>query len=72
MNRLPEPERSDTWLPYDEQKHHVHLSHALTTLVDTRRARGPDLARTRSAAYGSAWSSAVADSVTERVLARPM
>lgn len=39
MNRLPESERSDTWLTYGEQKHHVHLSHAFTTLGDTRRAR---------------------------------
>lgn len=39
MNRLPEPERSDTWLTYGEQKHHVHLSHAFTTLGDTGRAR---------------------------------
>ncbi|MFC9932527.1 hypothetical protein [Streptomyces sp. NPDC127190] len=39
MNRLPDPERSDTWLTYGEQKHHVHLSHAFTTLGDTRRAR---------------------------------
>jgi len=38
MNRLPEGERSDTWLTYGEQKHHVHLSHAFTTLGDTRRA----------------------------------
>lgn len=40
MARLPESERSDTWLTYGEQKHHVHLSHAYTTLADTRRARG--------------------------------
>ncbi|MFD5268872.1 hypothetical protein [Streptomyces sp. NPDC058335] len=38
MDRLPESERSDTWLTYGEQKHHVHLSHAFTTLADTRRA----------------------------------
>ncbi|MEU7429101.1 hypothetical protein [Streptomyces sp. NPDC040750] len=38
MERLPEGERSDTWLTYGEQKHHVHLSHAFTTLGDTRRA----------------------------------
>ncbi|MDX2855186.1 hypothetical protein [Streptomyces scabiei] len=38
MERLPEGERSDTWLTYGEQKHHVHLSHAFTTLADTRRA----------------------------------
>lgn len=35
MNRLPQRERSDTWLTYSEQKHHVHLSHAYTTLADT-------------------------------------
>ncbi|WP_158708294.1 hypothetical protein [Streptomyces sp. NRRL S-455] len=28
MDRLPEGERSDTWLTYGEQKHHAHLSHA--------------------------------------------
>ncbi|MER7178550.1 hypothetical protein ABT404_03510 [Streptomyces hyaluromycini] len=39
MSRLPASERSDTWLTYGEQKHHVHLSHAFTTLGDTRRAR---------------------------------
>ncbi|MEV7004316.1 hypothetical protein AB0N62_42835 [Streptomyces sp. NPDC093982] len=38
MERLPESERPDTWLTYSEQKHHVHLSHAYTTLADTRRA----------------------------------
>ncbi|MFJ9634725.1 hypothetical protein ACIRU8_44260 [Streptomyces sp. NPDC101175] len=38
MERLPASERSDTWLTYGEQKHHVHLSHAFTTLGDTRRA----------------------------------
>ncbi|MFF3967948.1 hypothetical protein ACFYZI_41145 [Streptomyces griseorubiginosus] len=38
MDRLTESERSDTWLTYGEQKHHVHLSHAFTTLGDTRRA----------------------------------
>jgi hypothetical protein len=35
MDRLPESDRSDTWLTYGEQKHHVHLSHAFTTLGDT-------------------------------------
>lgn len=30
---------TDTWLTHGEQKHHVHLSHALTALGDTRRAR---------------------------------
>lgn len=39
MERLPECERSDTWLTYSEQKHHVHLSHAYTTLGDTPRAQ---------------------------------
>ncbi|MEU4490186.1 hypothetical protein AB0H94_35845 [Streptomyces purpurascens] len=38
MDRLPASERSDTWLTYSEQKHHVHLSHAFTTLADSRRA----------------------------------
>lgn len=38
MDRLPDSERSDTWLTYGEQKHHVHLSHAFTTLGDTRLA----------------------------------
>ncbi|MEY9484238.1 hypothetical protein RKD26_000032 [Streptomyces calvus] len=38
MERLPEGERSDTWLTYGEHKHHVHLSHAYTTLGDTRLA----------------------------------
>ncbi|WP_030681413.1 hypothetical protein [Streptomyces cellulosae] len=38
MGQLPEGERSDTWLTYGEQKHHVHLNHAFTTLADTRRA----------------------------------
>lgn len=37
MERLPAGERSDTWLTYSEQRHHVHLSHAYTTLTDTRR-----------------------------------
>ncbi|GAA3381048.1 hypothetical protein GCM10020367_70770 [Streptomyces sannanensis] len=43
MDRLPAGERSDTWLTYGEQKHHVHLSHAFTTLGDTRRARESQL-----------------------------
>ncbi|MFD4956273.1 hypothetical protein [Streptomyces sp. NPDC058451] len=43
MNRLPESERSDTWLTYSEQKHHVHLSHAYTTLGDTRLAHESQL-----------------------------
>ncbi|MGW1471989.1 MULTISPECIES: hypothetical protein [Streptomyces] len=36
MSRLPEADRSDTWLTYGEQKHHVHLSHAFTTRSMTR------------------------------------
>lgn len=39
MERLPAGARADTWLTHGEQKHHVHLSHALTALGDTRRAR---------------------------------
>jgi tetratricopeptide (TPR) repeat protein len=39
MERLGAEERRDTWLTYPEQKHHVHLSQALTILGDTRRAR---------------------------------
>ncbi|MGW7134165.1 hypothetical protein ACWGIA_38320 [Streptomyces bobili] len=38
LGRLPESERSETWLTYGEQKHHVHLSHAYITLGDTRLA----------------------------------
>jgi hypothetical protein len=38
MERLGPAERRDTWLTYPEQKHHVHLSHALTALSDTDRA----------------------------------
>lgn len=37
MDRLPENERSDTWLMYGEQKHHAP-SHAITTLGNTRLA----------------------------------
>jgi tetratricopeptide (TPR) repeat protein len=37
--RLPDDQRADTWFGHCEQKHHVHLSHALTTLGETRRAR---------------------------------
>jgi tetratricopeptide (TPR) repeat protein len=36
---LPEAERADTWFGHCEQKHHVHLSHALTALGETSRAR---------------------------------
>jgi hypothetical protein len=32
MDRLTAGERSDAWLTYSEQKHHVHLTHAYTTL----------------------------------------
>ncbi|MFI2764865.1 hypothetical protein ACH5A3_39550 [Streptomyces echinatus] len=38
MERLDAGARADTWLTHGEQKHHVHLSHALTALGDTRRA----------------------------------
>jgi tetratricopeptide (TPR) repeat protein len=36
---LPASERVDTWFGHCEQKHHVHLSHALTALGETKRAR---------------------------------
>ncbi|MET8718680.1 hypothetical protein [Streptomyces misionensis] len=39
MERLDAGERADTWLTHGEQKHHVHLSHALTALGDTQRAQ---------------------------------
>ncbi|MFE3907794.1 hypothetical protein ACFXPY_48285 [Streptomyces sp. NPDC059153] len=39
MERLSVEQRADTWFGHCEQKHHVHLSHALTTLGDTGRAR---------------------------------
>ncbi|MFD0372875.1 helix-turn-helix domain-containing protein [Streptomyces sp. NPDC127114] len=39
MGKLDPAARADTWLTHGEQKHHVHLSHALTALGDTRRAR---------------------------------
>ncbi|MGA5143219.1 hypothetical protein [Streptomyces azureus] len=38
MDRLPQGQRSDTWLAHSKQKHHVHLSHAYTTLADTAHA----------------------------------
>ncbi|TLS45011.1 hypothetical protein FE633_17500 [Streptomyces montanus] len=38
MERLPAGARTDTWFTHGEQKHHVHLSHALTALGDTARA----------------------------------
>jgi transcriptional regulator with XRE-family HTH domain len=36
---LPTEQRADTWFGHCEQKHHVHLSHALTALGETSRAR---------------------------------
>jgi len=36
---LPESERADSWFGHCEQKHHVHLSHALSALGETSRAR---------------------------------
>ncbi|MGW0431165.1 hypothetical protein ACWDV4_01245 [Micromonospora sp. NPDC003197] len=39
VNMLPEAERADTWFGFSEQKYHVHLSHALTALGETSRAR---------------------------------
>ncbi|MFE5098038.1 hypothetical protein ACFRCI_49465 [Streptomyces sp. NPDC056638] len=39
MERLSGEQRADTWFGHCEQKHHVHLSHALTALGDTGRAR---------------------------------
>ncbi|WP_217625766.1 hypothetical protein [Streptomyces lunaelactis] len=39
MERLDAAARADTWLTHGEQKHHVHLSHALTALGDSERAR---------------------------------
>ncbi|MFF2653602.1 hypothetical protein [Streptomyces sp. NPDC058045] len=38
-DRLAGDQREDTWLGHCERKHHVHLSHALTALGETRRAR---------------------------------
>ncbi|ONK15468.1 hypothetical protein [Streptomyces sp. MP131-18] len=38
LSRLPSDQAADTWLGYPEQKHHVHLSQALTLLGETRRA----------------------------------
>ncbi|MFF3129145.1 hypothetical protein ACFVRD_44610 [Streptomyces sp. NPDC057908] len=35
MERLSGEQRADTWFGHCEQKHHVHLSHALTALGDT-------------------------------------
>ncbi|MGW2777205.1 hypothetical protein ACWC4C_32680 [Streptomyces olivaceoviridis] len=39
MDQLDAGARTDTWLTHGEQKHHVHLSHALTALGDTQPAR---------------------------------
>ncbi|WP_184502890.1 hypothetical protein [Streptomyces botrytidirepellens] len=39
MERLDPGQHADTWFGHSEQKHHVHLSHALTALGDTRRAQ---------------------------------
>ncbi|MFI0765685.1 hypothetical protein ACH4TQ_12500 [Streptomyces sp. NPDC021218] len=39
MGQLDGEQRADTWFGYPEQKHHVHMSHALTALGETRRAR---------------------------------
>ncbi|MCX4473800.1 hypothetical protein OOK41_26430 [Micromonospora sp. NBC_01655] len=36
---LPAGERTDSWFGHCEQKHRVHLSHALTALGETTRAR---------------------------------
>lgn len=36
--RLAGEQRADTWFGYCEEKHHVHLSQALTHLGETRRA----------------------------------
>ncbi|WP_446040142.1 hypothetical protein [Streptomyces sp. SID1121] len=38
-NKLTDAQRADTWFGYGRQKEQVHLSHALTTLGLTRRAR---------------------------------
>ncbi|BDH10530.1 hypothetical protein [Streptomyces hygroscopicus] len=37
--RLGSGQRTDTWFGYSEQKRHVHLSHAHTTLGSTHQAR---------------------------------
>ncbi|MFI1715692.1 hypothetical protein [Streptomyces litmocidini] len=39
MRRLNPAEHADTWFGHCEQKHHVRLSHAVTSLGETRRAR---------------------------------
>ncbi|MGW0731844.1 hypothetical protein [Streptomyces sp. NPDC002851] len=38
MDRLTPQQAADTWTGYPEQKHHVHLSQALTLLGETDRA----------------------------------
>ncbi|MFJ9612639.1 hypothetical protein [Streptomyces noursei] len=38
MDRLTPQQAADTWFGYPEQKHHVHLSQALTILGETKRA----------------------------------
>ncbi len=38
MDRLDPGQQADTWFGYPEQKHHVHLSQALTLLGETDRA----------------------------------
>ncbi|WP_059008679.1 hypothetical protein [Streptomyces specialis] len=38
MERLSDGQSADTWFGYPIQKHHVHLSQALTLLGETRRA----------------------------------
>ncbi|MEW1548647.1 hypothetical protein [Streptomyces tsukubensis] len=37
-DRLSQQQQTDTWFGYPAQKHHVHLSQALTHLGETRRA----------------------------------
>jgi hypothetical protein len=38
MERLSSEQAANTWFGYPEQKHHVHLSQALTLLGETQRA----------------------------------
>jgi hypothetical protein len=38
MERLSSDQTVNTWFGYPEQKHHVHLSQALTLLGETQRA----------------------------------
>ncbi len=42
--RLEVSGRTDTWFGYPDQKHHVHLSQALTLIGDTRQARAEQAA----------------------------